>query len=204
MPRSERTRRTCPPGGEHDPHLQASQRQASCRDPLRAGADRHHPRVERARVGDRPAHRRVPAGEHGQQYRQHHVQQREARVPGDDGHNLRHVAAEAGISKGTLTGVAKTLEGRGLVERAPHATDGRLVVLRLTGKGEELMRELFPRFNAEEAFVVERLSGADNARLAETLRSVIEHLEERGEERRAALHAASPPPPRRSGRRPRA
>ncbi|WP_067815700.1 MarR family winged helix-turn-helix transcriptional regulator [Actinomadura kijaniata] len=120
-----------------------------------------------------------------------------------DGMETRHVAEEAGISKGTLTGVAKTLEGRGLVERAPHATDGRLVVLRLTDKGEELMRELFPRFNAEEAFVVERLSGVDNERLAGTLRSVIEHLEERGEERRAALHADSPPPRRRSGRRPR-
>ncbi|WUI01691.1 MarR family transcriptional regulator [Spirillospora sp. NBC_00431] len=113
----------------------------------------------------------------------------------------RHVAEEAGISKGTLTGVVKTLEGRGLIERRSHATDGRLVLLRLTDKGQELMLSLFPAFNAEEAFVVERLSGDDNRGLAQTLRSIIEHLEEEGEGRRASLRAESPPPPRRSGRR---
>lgn len=115
----------------------------------------------------------------------------------------RHVAEEAGISKGTLTGVAKTLEGRGLIERVSHATDGRRVLLRLTDKGHALMEELFPAFNAEEAFVVERLSGAQNKALTRSLRTVIEHLEEKGEERRAALRAGTPPPPRRSGRRPR-
>ena len=36
----------------------------------------------------------------------------------------RHVAAEAGISKGTLTGVASTLENRGLLTPA-HAPAGR-------------------------------------------------------------------------------
>ncbi|MEU8303590.1 MarR family transcriptional regulator [Actinomadura sp. NPDC048955] len=113
----------------------------------------------------------------------------------------RHVAEEAGISKGTLTGVVKTLEGRGLIERGSHATDGRLVLLRLTDKGRELMRQMFPAFNAEEAFVVEGLSGEDNRALARTLRSVVEHLEAEGEERRAALREQSPPPPRRSGRR---
>jgi MarR family transcriptional regulator, organic hydroperoxide resistance regulator len=114
----------------------------------------------------------------------------------------RHVAEEAGISKGTLTGVAKTLEGRGLVERGSHATDGRLVVLRLTAKGQELMRGLFPAFNAEEAFVVERLDPAEKASLARILGTVIEHLEDSGEEHRIALLGGSPPPPRRSGRRP--
>lgn len=113
----------------------------------------------------------------------------------------RHVAEEAGISKGTLTGVVKTLEGRGLIERGSHATDGRLVLLRLTDKGRELMRGLFPAFNAEEAFVVERLDGDANRGLARTLRSIIEHLEEEGDARRAALREQSPPPPRRSGRR---
>lgn len=116
----------------------------------------------------------------------------------------RHVAEEAGISKGTLTGVVKTLEGRGLIERGSHATDGRLVLLRLTDEGQELMRGLFPAFNAEEAFVVERLSGNENRALAQTLRSVVEHLEEEGDARREALRAESPFPPRRSGRRRRA
>ncbi|URM95533.1 MarR family transcriptional regulator [Actinomadura madurae] len=116
----------------------------------------------------------------------------------------RHVAEEASISKGTLTGVARTLEGRGLIERVSHATDGRRVLLRLTDKGHALMEELFPAFNAEEAFVVERLSAEQNHLLSQSLRTIVEHTEEEGEDRRAALRGDSPPPPRRSGRRPRA
>lgn len=116
----------------------------------------------------------------------------------------RHVAEEAGISKGTLTGVAKTLQGRGLMERAPHDTDGRLVVLRLTGEGRQLMEHLFPQFNAEEAFVVEGLDQAQNQMLAQLLSTIIEHMEADGKTRRDALRGDAPLPPRRSGRRARA
>ncbi|GAA3833554.1 MarR family winged helix-turn-helix transcriptional regulator [Streptomyces phyllanthi] len=116
----------------------------------------------------------------------------------------RHVAEEAGISKGTLTGVARTLESRGLVRRAGHPSDGRLVLLSLTDKGEELMQRVFPEFNAEEAFVMERLSDTECRALAEGLRSVVLQVEERGEERRAALLNGAEPAPRRSGRRPKA
>ncbi|GAA3092423.1 MarR family winged helix-turn-helix transcriptional regulator [Nonomuraea salmonea] len=57
----------------------------------------------------------------------------------------RHVARESGISKGTLTGVLHTLESRGLVERHRHASDGRLVLVRLTAAGEEFMRGVAAR-----------------------------------------------------------
>src|SRR5439155_16641268 len=92
----------------------------------------------------------------------------------------RNAAAEAGISKGTLTGVVKTLHARGLVERVGHPDDGRLVRLRLTPAGERLMRTLFPAFNAEETFV---LAGLDDARVADltaTLRGIVNHLEANG------------------------
>src|SRR5437879_3684643 len=68
------------------------------------------------------------------------------------------VAEEAGISKGTLTGIARTLESRGLVARSSHPSDGRRVLLALTPEGETLMRGLFPDFNSEEVFVVTQLS----------------------------------------------
>ncbi|MER6160132.1 MarR family transcriptional regulator [Streptomyces sp. NPDC001868] len=116
----------------------------------------------------------------------------------------RHVAEEAGISKGTLTGVARTLESRGLVRRADHPTDGRLVLLALTDKGEELMRRVFPAFNEEEAFVTGQLSDTECRSLAEGLRSVVLQVEEHGEERRRTLLNGAEPAPRRSGRRPKA
>lgn len=114
----------------------------------------------------------------------------------------RHVAEEAGISKGTLTGVSRTLEKRGLLKRAGHPTDGRLVLLSLTEEGEELMRRVFPAFNEEEAFVTARLDDEECRSVADGLRRVVLQVEEHGEERRLTLLDGAPPAPRRSGRRP--
>jgi DNA-binding MarR family transcriptional regulator len=85
----------------------------------------------------------------------------------------RHVAAEAGISKGTLTGVAGTLMSRGLIERRVHPGDARRVLLSLSPAGAELMQSLFPRFNQEESRVTSQLAGPDVLRLARLLRVVI-------------------------------
>ncbi|MGH3159342.1 MAG: MarR family transcriptional regulator [Streptosporangiaceae bacterium] len=43
----------------------------------------------------------------------------------------RHLAKEAGVTKGTLTGVLKTLEKRSLARRRAHDGDGRLVLVGL-------------------------------------------------------------------------
>ena len=89
----------------------------------------------------------------------------------------RHVAAEAGISKGTLTGVAGTLEKRGLLARRAHPDDGRRVLLHLTPSGLQLMTELFPLFNKQEALVVESLSADEIKMLAVALRKIVVDLE---------------------------
>jgi MarR family transcriptional regulator, organic hydroperoxide resistance regulator len=89
----------------------------------------------------------------------------------------RHVAAEAGISKGTLTGVAGTLEKRGLLERRAHPEDARRVLLSLTPAGLRLMAELFPVFNKQEAIVVESLSAGEVQVLAAALRKIVVDLE---------------------------
>src|SRR5690349_13641462 len=89
----------------------------------------------------------------------------------------RHVAAEAGISKGTLTGVLSTLESRGLVTRRTHPEDARRVLVSLTERGEQLMGEVFPVFNAQEAFVTAPLAPADRQQLADLLRAVVRGLD---------------------------
>jgi DNA-binding MarR family transcriptional regulator len=89
----------------------------------------------------------------------------------------RHVAAEAGISKGTLTGVASTLERRGLLSRRAHPGDARRVLLKLTGEGAELMDKLFPEFNRAEQFVTADLDDRDKLLLAQALRGIVQHLE---------------------------
>jgi DNA-binding MarR family transcriptional regulator len=85
----------------------------------------------------------------------------------------RHVAAEAGISKGTLTGVAGTLRSRGLIERRVHPEDARRVLLSLSPAGADLMQGLFPQFNQEESRVTSQLAGPDVLHLARLLRVVI-------------------------------
>ena len=82
-----------------------------------------------------------------------------------DGMETRHVAESAAISKGTLTGVVNTLESRGLIIRESLVTDRRLVQLRLTQSGIDLMTELYPKFNAVESAVVQELSAGSKARL---------------------------------------
>lgn len=55
-----------------------------------------------------------------------------------------HVASEAGISKGTLTGVVRTLTTKRLVRRVPHRADKRRVSLALTKSGTRVIEDLFP------------------------------------------------------------
>jgi DNA-binding MarR family transcriptional regulator len=89
----------------------------------------------------------------------------------------RYVAAEAGISKGTLTGVAGTLEKRGLLRRRTHPDDARRVLMDLTPAGRQLMAELFPLFNRQEAHVVAPLSADEIQVLAPALRKIVIGLE---------------------------
>jgi len=89
----------------------------------------------------------------------------------------RHAAAEAGISKSTLTGVVSTLEARGLVTRRTHAADGRRVVLSLTPKARSLMESLFPQFNAQEINAVATLDPQELAVLTRALRKIVLHLD---------------------------
>ena len=90
----------------------------------------------------------------------------------------RHVAAEAGISKGTLTGVVQTLERRGLLARHGHPGDGRRVLLAMTAAGSELMEKLFPEFNRAEQLVTASLAEQDKLALAQSLRAIVQHVEE--------------------------
>ncbi len=97
-----------------------------------------------------------------------------------DGMETRYVAENAAISKATLTGVVKTLESRGWIVREGLAADRRLVRLRLTQSGIDLMTELYPKFNAVESAVVQNLSVKSKASLTKDLRSIVRTVEADG------------------------
>jgi DNA-binding MarR family transcriptional regulator len=82
------------------------------------------------------------------------------------------VAEEAGVTKGTLTGVIKTLQSRKLIRRLPHRDDRRRVSIELTAAGEHLIETLFPKFNQHERVAVGALTPTEQRELARLLRKV--------------------------------
>jgi DNA-binding MarR family transcriptional regulator len=89
----------------------------------------------------------------------------------------RDIAAEAGISKATLTGVLSTLEKMDLVVRSRSSEDGRLVLVTLTKNGQALMETLFPAFNKQEVEVVSPVSDNKRGDLADMLRAITAKIE---------------------------
>jgi DNA-binding MarR family transcriptional regulator len=69
------------------------------------------------------------------------------------------------------------LKDRGLVERRVHPDDARRVLLSLSPKGQTLMADVFPEFNAVEAYVTEQLSDTEMLQMARSLRAVVKQAE---------------------------
>ena len=90
----------------------------------------------------------------------------------------RHLAAEANVTKGTLTGVVDTLEQRGLVRRRRRTSDRRLVTVALTDAGELVITDLFPRFNQEEQRIAGLLTKGQRQAMTAGLRRILRGLSE--------------------------
>lgn len=87
------------------------------------------------------------------------------------------LAAEAGITTGTLTGVLKTLEKKSLAERATHAADRRRVIVSATRDGRRAIDRIMPAFNEHERLVTRDLSDRRRDELSDALRQVLRTVE---------------------------
>lgn len=87
--------------------------------------------------------------------------------------DARSLASEAGITAATLTGVMKTLEGRGLLRRRGDRADGRRVLVSLTPAGKRVVDDVMPRFNRHEGLVTQALTDDEKDRLAQGLRVIL-------------------------------
>jgi len=94
-----------------------------------------------------------------------------------DSMETREVAESVGISKGTLTGVSKTLMARGLIERIPSVEDRRMVSLKLTTGGVALLEKIYPEFNRTESAIVAQVSAPHLEVMTGALRSLVEASE---------------------------
>jgi DNA-binding MarR family transcriptional regulator len=78
----------------------------------------------------------------------------------------RALCEATAMDKVTVNRASKELVERGLVERAPNATDGRSHHLALTGVGQELYAQIVPLALSVEADI-EAVLGRDEARALE-------------------------------------
>ena len=82
------------------------------------------------------------------------------------------LADRVGISKGTLTGVIKRLECKGLVTRRVHPLDRRRVILANTDTGSKTILHYIPAINAMEEDVVSALEPEESEQLIVLLRKL--------------------------------
>ena len=86
---------------------------------------------------------------------------------------VRDAAERMGVSRPTVSGIADTLERRGLVERRDHDSDARRRSLALTDAGRRAFAELFPLVNRYEGAACAVLEPEESAELARLLRKLV-------------------------------
>lgn len=91
--------------------------------------------------------------------------------------DARSLAAEAGVTAATLTGVMKTLEARQMLRRRTDRHDGRRVMVGLTAKGRKTVDEIMPKFNKHESKVTQALTEQEQADMAHYLRTILRTVE---------------------------
>ena len=89
----------------------------------------------------------------------------------------RELAADAGVTKGTLSGVVGTLEGRGLVVRRRDPADGRLVHVSATAAGRDPGDITAPPVPRRRAPSGRRAHAAESTQLAHLLGKLLHPIE---------------------------
>jgi DNA-binding MarR family transcriptional regulator len=75
--------------------------------------------------------------------------------------SINDLHAGFGHKRSTLTSILDRLEGRGFIERIPHPTSRRSVMIRLTESGTDAARQVTGILQAIEAAVAARVSPGD-------------------------------------------
>jgi len=116
---------------------------------------------------------------------------------------MNELARLLDLDKSSVTGLVDRAQRRGLVVRVPSTTDGRAVLVRLTGAGRSLISDGAARFEADISQLLERLSPADRAALSRLIsRLLVARAADHGIDLFATLgsgapEAAAPAPGRR-------
>ncbi|SDK90292.1 DNA-binding transcriptional regulator, MarR family [Glycomyces sambucus] len=83
------------------------------------------------------------------------------------------------VTSGAITNRIDRMERKGLVERVRGTEDRRVVRIRLTAKGMQVVEEVYPKHVANQATFLERLSETERKLLVGHLSALLESFEER-------------------------
>ncbi len=86
---------------------------------------------------------------------------------------FKELALDCGVSKGTMTGLIKSLTKNELVERGQHESDGRRLMISITPRGRKLIQRIFPRVNQMEAEITADLKVQEKRKIAKLLRVML-------------------------------
>ncbi len=93
--------------------------------------------------------------------------------------NLSKLARVLGVTRTNVTGIVDRLVKKGLVTRTGSDQDGRILLLRTTDNGEELVAKLTERKKGYMSDVLEHMSVDELATLAQGLASLAKVVETR-------------------------
>lgn len=88
---------------------------------------------------------------------------------GLEGLTAGQMCGHLGVTGGNMTGIMDKLEEAGLVQRLPHPSDRRALLLQLTEQGEALYHEIKPAYEARVAEVLSLLSDDEKLMMLELL-----------------------------------
>lgn len=93
----------------------------------------------------------------------------------------RDISASFGFPQNTLSRAIGKLLGLGLIARRTGEADRRSQILSLTPEGRAVLEEAMPRFVAEEAHLLDALTGPERATLARLLSKIVVSAAQRPE-----------------------
>jgi MarR family transcriptional regulator, organic hydroperoxide resistance regulator len=121
--------------------------------------------------------RAVTAGQFGQDLSAAQITLLEPLVE-DDGVPVGRLAAAAAVSVPTATRMLKQLETRRLVDRRRSTADDRVVLIRLTDEGRELLTDLRDQLRSRQAVTLSRFTRDEREYLSSQLRRLAELVSE--------------------------
>ncbi len=97
-----------------------------------------------------------------------------------EGTTITTLAARIGTSRQAVSQLAQAIEEAGLVERVPHPTDGRSVLVRHTEAGRRLLLDALEVMETIEAEYADRAGGIEIAELKRFLAHLLGEIDPAG------------------------